>query len=117
MPTKTTTRKRLQVRPTGDWLVFEVESESGQDWHRVDLEEFPLAVIHGDKRFDTTNGFCNCDHFRFRLQRKATNGFLARCKHLTAARDYFLDQILDEVIRKAKAREVAARRASSIANP
>lgn len=115
--TKTKPRRRLQVRQTEDWLVFEVESETGDDWHRVDLEQFPLRVIHEDRVCNTTNGWCNCKQFRFRLWRKAENGMLARCKHICDARDYFLDQILADVIGRAKARARANAAAASIANP
>jgi len=105
-------RKRLAVTPTDDWLTFKVESETEPGkLHHVDLEQLPVKVNYPDRVVESANGWCDCDHFRYRLCRKAENGHVARCKHIVAAMNYTYDLILEgALVRRREAIKAAAPR-------
>jgi len=98
---KKTPRKTLSVAPIeGERFVFNVESENGIEFYRVDLTAISLTVrAHGTTILNTFNGQCDCSHFQFRLLPLARHGFIARCKHILAVRDYFLDSIMNEYLK------------------
>lgn len=110
MSTPKTPPKTLTVLPVdGERYVFNVESANGIEYYRVDLTSVPLIVrSDGQTVLNTFNGICDCPHFQHRLSTMARQGYIARCKHILAVRDYFLDSIFHEYLRLEQA---AARRA------
>ena len=67
-----------------DNLRFLVPSRSGEKDYMVDLGAHDC------------NGSCTCKHFEVRLQPKVKLGVVKpmRCKHLLAARSYFVDCVI-----------------------
>ena len=68
----------------GEPLRFRVQSESNpRRWYLVDLEFFD------------NNGCCDCPEFQYRQQPLLLDDYQStvkrRCKHVIAAREYFLD--------------------------
>lgn len=90
-----TSKTRIQTRTTGDWLVIDVESASGNGWHRVDLDAFPLRRPGGEVY---RNGACNCDNFHFRCGKLAASGVQARCKHIVEALAYLAEVVIEGAI-------------------
>lgn len=73
----------MNVQPTGGRMVFTVQSESEpRSQHVVDL-------LENDGR-----GACSCKDFQTRRWPVIRDGGRATCKHMRAAREYFLDDLL-----------------------
>lgn len=79
----------MTMHPHDNVLRFRFESEARPDIsHVVDLGAF--------------NGFgeCSCEDFQFRLLPALSRGLAAtgaRCKHLLAAREALLSQVIDRI--------------------
>lgn len=68
---------------------YDVPSESHPTYpHRVDL--LALGGI----------GQCSCETWKFRAWPKIKGGGRAYCRHVTAARNYLIDQILEDQSKK-----------------
>ena len=84
----------LGVRETDEWMVYEVDSASGADPYRVDLEAFPFAVDTTSGPMLEYNGQCGCPHFSMILIKSARKGVVARCKHIEAARNQLCNKFI-----------------------
>lgn len=68
-----------------DRFTYRVKSDSGGHYYHVDLEAYNFG------------GFCDCSDFKCRREPRLSRGEkptdALRCKHIRAARTYFLDEI------------------------
>jgi hypothetical protein len=102
MTERSQAKKTLAVTPIeGERFTFNVQASDGVEFYRVDLTSIPILIkAHSEVGdLNTFNGGCDCSHFGYRLEPLARQGAIARCKHILAVRDFYLDSIMNHYLK------------------